>query len=57
MKSSLKKNKILFTGTDLISNCLTGDINITSSTGLKNYKDLTEVNLSIDIRNYLESKL
>ena len=55
--SSLKKNKILFAGIDLISNYLTGDINITSPTGLKNYKDLTGVDLSIDIWNYLESKL
>ena len=51
------KNKILFAGIDLISNYLTGDINITSPTGLKNYKDLTGVDLSIDIWNYLESKL
>ena len=55
--SRLKKNKILFAGIDLISNYLTGDINITSPTGLKNYKDLTGVDLSIDIWNYLESKL
>ena len=37
----LKKNKIIFAGIDLISNFLTGDINITSPTGLKNFKDLT----------------
>ena len=55
--SSLKKNKILFAGIDLISNYLTGDINITSPTGLKNYKDLTGKDLSIDIWNYLESRL
>ena len=55
--SSLKKNKILFAGIDLISNYLTGDINITSPTGLKNYKDLTGIDLSIDIWNHLESKL
>tara|TARA_B100000809_G_C14654038_1_gene357053 strand:- start:5 stop:535 length:531 start_codon:yes stop_codon:yes gene_type:complete len=55
--SSLKKNNILFAGIDLISNYLTGDINITSPTGLKNYKDLTGKDLSIDIWNYLESRL
>ena len=55
--SSLKKNKILFAGIDFISNYLTGDINITSPTGLKNYKDLTGKDLSIDIWNYLESRL
>ena len=55
--SRLKKNKILFAGIDLISNYLTGDINVTSPTGLKNYKDLTGKDLSIDIWNYLESRL
>ena len=55
--SSLKKNNILFAGIDLISNYLTGDINITSPTGLKNYKDLTGKDLSIDIWDYLESRL
>ncbi len=55
--SCLKKNKILFAGIDLISNYLTGDINITSPTGLKNYKDLTGIDLSVDIWNCLESNL
>ena len=55
--SRLKKNKILFAGIDLISNYLTGDINITSPTGVKNYKDLSGKDLSIDIWNYLESRL
>ena len=50
----LKKNKIVFAGIDLISNYLTGDINITSPTGLKNFKDLTGRNLAIDFWNYLE---
>ena len=54
--SRLKKNKILFAGIDMISNYLTGDINITSPTGLKNFKDLNGVDLSIDIWNCLESK-
>ena len=54
----LKKNNIVFAGIDLISNYLTGDINITSPTGLKNLKDLTGRDLSIDFWNYLEkSKL
>ena len=51
---NLKKNKIVFAGIDLISNYLTGDINITSPTGLKNFKDLTGKNLAIDFWNYLE---
>ena len=52
----LKKQKILFAGIDLISNYLTGDINVTSPTGLKNFKDLTGIDLSIDIWNCLESR-
>ena len=52
--SDLKKNKIVFAGIDLISNYLTGDINITSPTGLKNFKDLTGIDLAVDIWNYLE---
>tara|TARA_B110001454_G_scaffold198886_1_gene203308 strand:- start:470 stop:1411 length:942 start_codon:yes stop_codon:yes gene_type:complete len=51
---SLKKNKIIFAGVDLISDYLTGDINITSPTGLKNFKDLTGINLAIDFWNHLE---
>ena len=54
---SLIKNKIFFAAIDLIANYLTGDINIASPTGLKNYKDLTGIDLSIDIWNHLESKL
>ena len=52
--ADLKKNQIAFAGIDLISNYLTGDINITSPTGLKNFKDLTGIDLTIDIWNYLE---
>ena len=52
----LKKNNIAFAGIDLISNYLTGDINITSPTGLKNFKELTGKDLSIDFWNYLEKK-
>jgi len=50
---NLKKNKIVFAGIDLIGNYLTGDINITSPTGIKNFKDLTGKDLSIDFWNYL----
>ena len=50
----LKKNKIIFAGIDLIGNYLTGDINITSPTGIKNLKDLTGKDLSIDFWNCLE---
>ena len=50
----LKKNNIVFAGIDLISNYLTGDINITSPTGLKNFKDLTGKDLSKDFWDYLE---
>jgi glutathione synthase len=52
----LKKNNIIFAVIDLISNYLTGDINITSPTGLKNFKELTGKDLSIDFWNYLEKK-
>ena len=52
----LKKNNIVFAGIDIISNYLTGDINITSPTGLKNFKDLTGKDLSIDFWDYLEKK-
>ena len=52
--SNLKKRKILFAGIDLISNYLTGDINVTSPTGLKNFKDLTGIDLAIDFWDYLE---
>ena len=52
----LKKNKIVFAGIDLIGNYLTGDINITSPTGIKNFKDLTGKNLSEDFWNYVEKK-
>jgi glutathione synthase len=53
---NLRKKKIIFAGIDFISNYLTGDINITSPTGLKNFKDLTGVNLAVDFWNYLEKK-
>jgi glutathione synthase len=52
----LKKNNIVFAGIDLIANYLTGDINITSPTGLPSFKELTGKDLSIDFWNYLEKK-
>ena len=52
---NLKKNKIFFAGIDLISNYLIGDINVTSPTGLKNFKDLTGINLAEDFWNNLEN--
>jgi len=55
VSKNLKKNKIVFAGIDLISGYLTGDINISSPTGLKNYKDLTGINLAVDFWNYLEN--
>ena len=45
----LKKNNIFFAVIDLISNYLIGDINVTSPTGLPQYKDLTGINLA---KNY-----
>jgi glutathione synthase len=52
----LKKNNIVLAGIDLISNYLTGDINITSPTGLLNFKNLTGKDLSIDFWNCVEKK-
>jgi len=49
-----KKSKIFFAGIDLVSNYLIGDINVTSPTGLKNFKDLSGVNLAEDFWNNLE---
>ena len=40
------KDGIYFAGIDLISEKLIGDINVTSPTGLKNYLDLTGINLA-----------
>ena len=44
----LINNNIFFCGIDLVSGYLIGDINITSPTGLPQYKDLTGINLAID---------
>jgi len=42
----LKKNNIYFAGIDLISGKLIGDINVTSPTGLPQFKELTGINLA-----------
>tara|TARA_B100001121_G_scaffold290786_1_gene290975 strand:+ start:4661 stop:5578 length:918 start_codon:yes stop_codon:yes gene_type:complete len=42
----LIKDGIYFAGIDFISEKLNGDINVTSPTGLKNYFDLTGINLA-----------
>ncbi len=42
----LKKKDVFFAGIDLVSNYLIGDINITSPTGLPQYKNLTGINLA-----------
>ena len=51
---NLKRKKIFFAGIDLVASYLIGDINITSPTGLKNFKDLTGINLAIDFWDNLE---
>ena len=48
---SLSKNKIFFAGIDLINGYLIGDINVTSPTGLPQYKELTGINLAKDFWN------
>ena len=52
----LIKNKIIFAGVDFIGGKLIGDINVTSPTGLKTYKDLSGRDLSKDFWNYIENK-
>ena len=43
---SLKKENIFFAGIDLVGGYLIGDINVTSPTGLPQYKNLTNINLA-----------
>lgn len=50
----LKKKQIFFAGIDLVTNYLIGDINVTSPTGLKNFKDLTDINLALEFWDNLE---
>tara|TARA_Y100000748_G_scaffold145957_1_gene122277 strand:- start:424 stop:1359 length:936 start_codon:yes stop_codon:yes gene_type:complete len=50
----LKKNGIFFAGIDLVSGFLIGDINVTSPTGLPQFKELTGINLAVNYWNELE---
>ena len=50
----LKKNGIFFAGIDLVSGFLIGDINVTSPTGLPQFKELTGVNLAKNYWDELE---
>jgi len=50
----LKQNNIFFAGVDLISNYLIGDINVTSPTGLPQYKNLSGINLAKNFWNEAE---
>jgi len=43
---NLKKENIFFAGIDLVGGYLIGDINVTSPTGLPQYKNLTNINLA-----------
>lgn len=43
---SLKKENIFFAGIDLVGGYLIGDINVTSPTGLPQYRNLTNINLA-----------
>ena len=52
----LKKNNIYFAGIDIIDNYLSGDINVTSPTGLKTFMDLSGLNLSKFFWSQLKSK-
>jgi len=51
---TLKKSKIFFAGIDLVGGYLIGDINVTSPTGLPQYKNLTGINLAKEFWNELE---
>ncbi len=51
---NLRNKNIFFAGIDFVSNYLIGDINVTSPTGLKNFKDLSGVNLAKDFWTNLE---
>ena len=50
----LKKNGIFFAGIDLVSGFLIGDINVTSPTGLPQFKELTGKNLAVNYWDELE---
>ena len=48
LAKNLKSKNIFFAGIDLVDNFLIGDINITSPTGLPQFKELTGINLAQD---------
>ena len=50
-----KKENIFFAGIDLVSGYLIGDINVTSPTGLPQYKELTGINLAKNFWDQLEN--
>ena len=52
----LKKDNIFFAGIDLIDGSLIGDINVTSPTGLPQFRNLTGKNLAEDFWNELKLK-
>ena len=56
VSKKLIKNKIILAGVDFIGGRLNGDLNVTSPTGLKTYKDLSGIDLSKDFWNYVENK-
>ena len=51
----LRKENIFFAGIDLVSGYLIGDINVTSPTGLPQYKELTGINLAKNFWDQLEN--
>ena len=46
ISNDLKKENIFFAGVDLIDQKLSGDINVTSPTGLKTFYDISKINLA-----------
>ena len=52
---ALKKENIFFAGIGLVSGYLIGDINVTSPTGLPQYKELTGINLAKNFWDQLEN--
>jgi len=51
----LRKENIFFAGIDLVSGYLIGDINVTSPTGLPQYRELTGINLAKNFWDQLEN--
>ena len=46
ISNDLKKENIFCCGVDLIDQKLSGDINVTSPTGLKTFYDISKINLA-----------